>query len=195
MHFLMMLGYLEPTWDEDQPVVRALTGRSGRDEIVIADFGCGLAQHSRTLAAHLVRQGARVRLVLADSPTLRKDFLLWLGAKTNIPTTFLDCTPETPAPKLPACDVLVATEFFEHVHDPLMYFERFNAALRVDGLLITHLADVAREYMHVCTDLGPLRNRIRSLGYEEIQSRRLYRKTAQHDPTSKSATDFQSDVA
>ena len=93
--------------------------------------------------------------------------------------TFLDCSIEVPIPSLPSFDVLIATEFFEHVHDPLSYFDRFNDKLAPGGLMLTQLDDHHDEFMHVCPDLRDLRERVRQHGYAEIDRRRLYRKPAQ----------------
>jgi hypothetical protein len=178
MHFLMMLGYEEPTWTERDPVIKALRDRPRGGKVAILDFGCGLAQKSRTLAKYLQAQGTEVQLYLADIPTVRKDFLVWLTARTGIPMTFLDCSLEVPIPTLPEIDVLFATEFFEHVHDPLAYFDRFDEQLSPSGLMITNLDDHHQEFMHVTPDLGPLRERVRARGYQSLQGRELFRKSA-----------------
>jgi len=173
MHFLRMLSYPESRWDDNDLVVQELSRHS---KITILDFGCGLARLSRTLAIVLLQKGLQVHLVLADIPTLRKEFLLWLGIHTGITTTFLDCTVDNPIPELPICDVCFAIEFFEHVHNPLLYVDRIHAALNTNGLLITNIMDHKKEFMHVSPNLKRLRNRVQSLGYEEIRPYKLYRK-------------------
>lgn len=173
MHFLRMLSYPEPVWDERDPVVQGLRSRG---QVTVLDFGCGLAQRSRGLAQMLRGQGGEVDLVLADIPTVRKPFLLWLGGKLGIPTTFLDCTPAVPIPPLGACDICIATEVFEHLHHPLRYLDAMHAAIRPGGLLLTNVADHRPEYMHVSPSLAPLRQRLGALGYVEILPNRLYRK-------------------
>ena len=175
IHFLRFLSYPEAQWTDNDPIVQNLSRRS---PITILDFGCGLAQQTRGLAQHLSQSGRQVVLFLADIPTIRKEFLTWLGTRTNIPTTFLECTPEVPIPRLPVCDVCFATEFFEHVHNPLRYFERIHEALDNEGLLVTNLSDHEREFFHVSPNLEPLRSRARTLGYEELRPNTLYRKKA-----------------
>ena len=173
MHCLRMLSYGEPTWRDEDVLVRKL---SGRGRVDILDFGCGLAQRSRSLAVHLQGKGVPVRLFLADIPTIRKDFLLWLGEKAGTPTTFLPCTRETPIPELPACDLCLANDFFEHVHDPLLYFNRFHAALNPGGLMEADVADHEDIFMHVSPKLGMLRDRLRDLGYRVLVPDSIYGK-------------------
>ncbi len=173
MHFLRMLSYSEPKWNDNDLIVRNLSRRS---KITILDFGCGLAQRSRTLAEHLVRKGKEVHLVLADIPTIRKKFLLWLGEKTGIATTFLDCTADAPIPELPTCDICFAIEFFEHIHNPVHYLDRIHRALSFDGLLITNVSDHKKEFMHVSPVLDSVRNQIRVLGYKELLPNEIYCK-------------------
>lgn len=177
MHFLRMLAYPDPTIAGDHPVVRALDARERgrRDAVAILDFGCGLAQFSRALARHLAGNGVAVRLALADIPTIRKDFLLWVGRRDGIPTTFLDCTAERPVPALPDCDLCVATEVFEHFHRPLDYLDAFENALRPGGLLLTNVDDHAAEPFHVSPDLSAVRGRLVA-GFHAAVANRLYVK-------------------
>jgi len=171
--FLRMLSYREPHWPADHPLIVALTPRQ---EATILDFGCGLAQVSRTLAQTLRARGKTIRLVLADIPTIRKEFLLWTGKRTGIPTTFLDCTAEQPTPDLPPHDICVATEFFEHVHEPVAYFAKLDAALRPGGYLVTNVADHKAGPGHVSPNLGPLREAMARRGYGALIAQRLFRK-------------------
>jgi hypothetical protein len=173
MHFLVMLTYPEPKWAATDLIVRELSKRS---EVSLLDFGCGLAQQSRTLAVYLRDQGIKVRLTLADIPTLRQEFLIWWGKHVAIPTTFLPCTRDTPIPELPECDLCQTTEFFEHVHDPVMYFDRFDAKLSHGGLLVTGVMDHHAAFMHVSPELGALRARIAERGYQTLVANRVLRK-------------------
>ena len=74
MHFLRMLSYPDPKiHDSDLPSLL-----NKRREVSILDFGCGLAHFSRALARWLRNRGTEVTLTLADIPTTRKEFLVWL---------------------------------------------------------------------------------------------------------------------
>jgi len=173
VHFLTMLTYPEPQWNDDDVIVKEFLKVA---TISILDFGCGLAQHSRTLAAYLQDKGLEVHLVLADIATLRKDFLVWWGKRSGIPLTFLDCTTERPIPELPQINLCFALEFFEHVYDPVAYFTRINEALTPGGVLVTNFSDHHKEFMHVSPQLAPLREAVQRSRYEEIFANFIYRK-------------------
>lgn len=173
VHFLTMLTYPEPRWFDDDAIVKRLDGRK---EVSILDFGCGLAQQSRTLAEYLRDKGINVRIALADIATVRKDFLLWWGRRTGIPTTFLECTALRPIPDLPPIDVCFALEFFEHVYDPVAYFTRINEAMNGGGLLVTNMGDHHEDFMHVSPKLGALRDAVAANHYQEIFAQFIYRR-------------------
>ena len=173
VHFLTMLTYPEPQWFDEDVIVKQFRNKSA---ISILDFGCGLAQHSRTLAEYLRGKGLEVHIALADIPTVRKDFLVWWGKRCAIPLTFLDCTAERPIPDLPHIDLCFALEFFEHVYDPVGYFTHIDAALTPGGVLVTNFSDHHKEFMHVSPKLAPLREAVQARGYEEIFANFIYRK-------------------
>jgi SAM-dependent methyltransferase len=173
MHFLRFISYPEPQWDENNIIIKHLSKYSNVD---IIDYGCGLAQTSRSLALYLKQRGIAVSLFLVDFTTIRKDFLLWLGEQSEIKTTFLDVTVNTPIPDLPKCDICIATEFFEHVYEPLKYFQHIHNALKNNGLLITNISDHKKEFMHVTPNLIEVRNEIQSLPYDVITAGQVYKK-------------------
>ena len=87
LHFLRMLSYQEPEMGKSHPFVQAL---SDYPEVTILDYGCGLAQKSFSLAISLKASGKKVNLALADIPTIRKSFLLWMGKKKDIPVQYVE---------------------------------------------------------------------------------------------------------
>jgi len=173
VHFLIMLTYPEPEWSNDDAIVKRLRDRK---EISILDFGCGLAQQSRTLAEYLRAKGLQVRVAFADIPTVRKEFLIWWGRKTGIPTTFLECNVERPIPELPPIELCFALEFFEHVYEPVSYFTRIDQAMADRGILITNMGDHHKDFMHVSPKLGSLRQAVHAGGYQEILTNFIYQK-------------------
>src|SRR5690606_19114274 len=104
------------------------------------------------------------------------EFLLRLGEQAGIETTFLESSAQTPLPQLPACDICFATEFLEHVYDPVRYFDHMHNALRPNGLLITNVRDQNAEFMHVSPSLQEVREKIRRLKYLEIEANAIYAK-------------------
>ncbi len=170
---LRQMIFPEPALDADHPAVAAVADRA---EVAILDFGCGLAQRSRFLARFLRGRGVAARVYLADIPSVESEFLEWVGANTDEDLVFLPCSRGTPIPELPACDVIVATEFFEHVDDPLTYFGRFDEKLRSGGILWTDVADHEEGFLHLTPRLGPLREEMARRGYRAIEPHVLYRK-------------------
>lgn len=174
MHFLRMLAYPEPQFAVNNPLIAAL---KGRNPVRITDFGCGLAQVSRAVAARLAEDEIPVDLTLCDIPTLRKDFLIWMGAHGGIPTRFLDCTPDRPIPPLPPSDLFVITEVFEHLHDPIPYFDAIEASLSPGAILLTDVSDHEDEFFHVSPDLSVIRDRLNGGGFTTVRPNKVYVKS------------------
>jgi SAM-dependent methyltransferase len=152
-------------------------GTAAWTELRILDFGCGLAQNSRALAKLCRARGQQVqRLVLADIPTLRREFLIWVGHQTKLPVEILDCTSACPLPPLPHSNVVVATEVFEHLYEPLRYLIAFHEALEPGGYLYTQVADHRPEFMHVSPNLAAVRQKLAQLNYQELYPHQLYQK-------------------
>jgi SAM-dependent methyltransferase len=172
-------GLLTRQWFDDDFIVKHFRGRA---YLGILDFGCGLAQQSRTLAEYMTAKGVEVRLTLADIPTSRKDFLLWWGTRTGISLTFLDCTADAPIPALPPTDLCFALEFFEHVHDPLAYFYEIDRALSGGGLLVTNISDHHEDFMDVSPKLATLRDAVRAQRYHDVSTNLIFSKPRQRQP-------------
>lgn len=174
LHMLRFLSYPDRNiYTEKTDFIEML---KGREEIVILDFGCGLAHESRGIAHAFLSLNKSCRLLLADIPTIRKEFVLWLCRQEGIEASFYDCRAETPIPAFPRYDLLVATEVFEHVYDPVKYFETLNANLNPGGLIFTNVSNHHREFMHVSPNLEMLRTHIKTSGFREIRDHALYQK-------------------
>ena len=171
LHFLRMVSYNEARVRDDDRVFQVLNKLEAPR---ILDFGCGLAATSRNMGEKLKAAGRKPSLILADILTARRDFLVWWGDRKNIPVTILECSAETPIPELPECDCCIALEVFEHLHDPIPYFERLHESLAPGGILVTNVSDHVEEFMHVSPRLGALRERIRKAGYEELEANRIF---------------------
>jgi hypothetical protein len=125
---------------------------------------------------HLKKLGRSPELFLADIPTFRMDFLKWFCERQGLPVTFASCTADHPIPGLPPCNLLIASEVFEHLHEPLRYLEAFDSAIRPGGFLFANLDDHDPEYFHMSLDLSPVRQRLEERGYRELHPRSLYQK-------------------
>lgn len=173
LFMLRQISQPVPVWADDHRVVRGLAGVAAP---VIVDYGCGTAQASISLALALRERGAAPRLVLADIPTVRLEFVAWLAGRLGLPCQTLACTRESPLPDFPKAHVIVAIEVFEHLHDPLPALERLDAALRPGGFILTNVDDHEDEFMHVSPNLDRLRDRLAAGGYEELDRYLLFRK-------------------
>ena len=174
LHMLRFLSYADKNiYTSDTDFVGIL---KKRDEITILDFGCGLAHESRGMAHAFLGLNKPCRLLLADIPTIRKEFVLWLCQQNGIDATFFDCCAERPIPAFPKYDLLVATEVFEHVYDPVKYFDALNGNLNEGGLIFTNVSDHHREFMHVSPNLEKLRTHILAAGFREIRDHALFQK-------------------
>lgn len=173
LHFLRFLSYAETDVLDDEKVAPL----AARETACIVDYGCGVAQSSIRLAERLRELGVQVELALADVPTVMKDFVVWRARKRGLRTRFIDCDASDPYPALPPCDVCIATEVFEHIHEPLRAFERVDTALVPGGLLVANISDHEPEFFHVAPELEALRDKARARGYREI-SPNVYCKRA-----------------
>ncbi|MBU5614577.1 Wzt carbohydrate-binding domain-containing protein [Geomonas azotofigens] len=173
LHLLRMIAYSKPVWAEDDVVVRELLKLPS---VSIIDYGCGMAQSSMALAEQLQARGKKVRLTLVDIPSIVTEFLTWTTSKLGLDASFAGCTSETPLPEFPGCNLVIATEVFEHIHEPVEAFRALDAALAPGGFVVTDVSDHAEEFMHVTPNLAPLREEIEKLGYQELEANRIFKK-------------------
>lgn len=173
LHFLRMLSYDIPQWPAHLPELAPMFDNSTPS---IVDFGCGLAHTSISLALFLRGKGRSPELFLADIPVPQLEFLRWFCRRLKLSAVIAECTGSKPLPQLPACDLLVATELFEHLHEPLRYLAAFCEAVKPGGFLFTNVADHASEFLHVTPDLASLREYLRQLGWRELRSSRVFQK-------------------
>ena len=173
LHFLRMLSYRVPVWPGHLPELQPLFDAPAP---VICDFGCGLAQSSISLARFLKDRGQSPHLFLADIPVPQLEFLRWFCRDLNLNASFAECTPAGPLPDLPPCEALIATELFEHLHDPMPYLKAFAAALKPGGFLVTNISDHDVEFLHVTPKLAPLRDYLSDHSWRELRPNRILQK-------------------
>jgi len=173
IHFLRMLSYSEPSSLHVTDLANLVTCT---DSCTIVDFGCGLAQLSRALARKLSKQGIKVKLVLADIPTPRLKFLRFAAHDEKYSTSIIECTADGHVPALPQSNVIVATEFLEHVYNPMDYILRFHRALKHKGLLVTNLRPHQKEFMHVSPNLAKVSAALKNWNYTPLIRHEIFRK-------------------
>ena len=173
MHFLRMLSYGDSYLHPEHEVISAL---SQKKTVRILDFGCGLAKNAIKAAEILSSMNVSVELFLCDISTLRKDFLISFCKEKHIKMEFLDCTQENPFPIAESLDLIIATEVFEHIHDPLSLLKKFHCAMNIDSYLLTNIADHKEEFMHVSPNLESLRKKLFDLSYFESKKYYRYKK-------------------
>ncbi|MCI0746965.1 MAG: class I SAM-dependent methyltransferase [Verrucomicrobia subdivision 3 bacterium] len=173
VHFLRMLDYPVPRWPEHLPEIAPLFNASSP---AIVDFGCGLAQTSISLARFLRDRGNSPHLFLADIPVPQLEFLRWFSRRLKLPATIAECPPSGPMVQLSPCDLLLATELFEHLYDPLRYLTVFCDAIKPGGFLLTNIADHTAEFLHVTPTLAPLRQYLRQRDWRELRPNRVFQK-------------------
>ncbi|MGZ4693946.1 MAG: class I SAM-dependent methyltransferase [Acidimicrobiales bacterium] len=161
VHLLRMTAYPVPGWT-DEVLVRL----SGRERVRIVDYGCGLAHGSLAVAEALKDRGVDVHLTVVDLDTIKLEFLSWMLDRTDVPHV-VETAGSEPVEVGP-WDLLVATEFFEHVHDPVRYFEHLDSSADDGAVMVAGIHDHKAEFMHVSPDLHELRaavtKRYRSTG-------------------------------
>ncbi len=164
--FLRMLGYGIPVPDEIGPIVQRL---SGRENVRIVDYGCGLAHRTIAVSRALILADQDVKLVLVD---IRRphhfEFLEFLCEKYGIDLDFIEVDSNRLYPDVPAHDYCDAVSVLEHVRHPLRVIENIHRTLRPGGLLLASVEDEIEEMMHVSPDLAPVRAQLRDLGYLRV---------------------------
>jgi SAM-dependent methyltransferase len=179
MHLRRMISYGGPTWQGAHPIMNYF---QRGDYVRIIDFGCGLAQQSISLLEALRQAGADGELILCDIPTVRFELLQYIAKEFGIRASFLECSQERPIPDLPACEVIIATEIFEHLHDPAPYLNAMHTALCDDGFLVAELSNHNEEFMHVTPNLAFLHEELMYWGYDECRPQALYQKHPKFHP-------------
>lgn len=175
MFLLRQISLPVPVWHDDHPMMNALKDVAAP---VIIDFGCGMAQASVSIALALRQKGAVPKLVLADLPSMRLEFLSWLCRRLGLVHQSLPCTRARPLPDFPPAHVAIGTDVFGHLHDPMPALECLDAALLPGGFLLTNFDEGESEVLRVRSDLSRLYHRLASLGYIALDRHMLFRKPA-----------------
>jgi len=133
------------------------------------DFGAGVGSGGILFAQH------GLTVALADISTTMLDFCEWrFGYKRSLPVQIIDLK-FTELPRQ-AFDLVTAMDVFEHLVDPAETVERVWESLRPGGFLVGRFDDDEDEdhpgsgdsLEHIAQDFGPMFDRMKSLGFEEV---------------------------
>ena len=100
-------------------------------EFRVLDYGCGVSDIGLFFASF----GAKVTICDLDNKSF--DFTLWRFKKRGFNPETIKVTDTEVYPELPESkfDLIIATELFEHVRDPLKLLKNFTKALKSSGYL------------------------------------------------------------
>ena len=171
--FFRMLGYPAFTSERDLKLyVKFLHyliecyNESG--DIVIIDYGAGLAQITVALAKALKENNINSKLVIFDIDRfMHKEFLNFVGDKYKLNLEFIDINKKNPYPKLPKFDFMMVKDVFEHVHKPEKIVDNINSSIKEHGVLCATTEDERDEMMHVTPNLKLVRDKLEKYGFEQ----------------------------
>ena len=138
----------------------------------VVDYGCGLGYISFEIGKLV--PNCEVHLVDIDCLTL--EFAEFRFRKHAINVHVIPVSEDQMYPKLPPCNVCIATEVMEHVMQPLRVYKNIYEALQTGGILYGDFSNHHKEIFHVTPQLDDLRQSIAkdfrkldSMSYEKIR--------------------------
>lgn len=131
-----------------------------KEEIVLVDYGCGLAYWTIHMAEILVSKNIPCKLVLID--IYRESFINFIDflcKKRNIPYEYLEVTHEKLVPDIPKCDYAHVMAVLEHTSEPVKIIQTIVDNIRDNGIIYgTFYDDPFDDYQHISYDLSDARN-------------------------------------
>jgi len=97
----------------------------------ILDYGCGVSDIG------LLFSSLGSDVTIADLDDKKMDFTIWRFKTRNLEPTIIKINDPSDYPTLPESeyDLIIATELFEHVRNPLKLLKNFTSALKQGGYL------------------------------------------------------------
>lgn len=139
----------------------------------VTDFGCGIGHNSIFLCLELIARGDCPKLTLIDFNGKRLDFALWVANRLGIEAVSIGA----PVDSLPESDVVVAIDVMEHLHDPITALRMFVNSLQKGGTVWGTFGNYRTDgVLHVTHNLTPLINELVNAGFEEVESKSIYRR-------------------
>jgi len=130
------------------------------DEIVIVDYGCGLAYWTIEMCDKLIKNNIPVKLILID--IYRKSFVEFLDyrcKKRKINYEFRKVTHNKLIPEIPECDYVHIMAVLEHTSEPVKVIESIIDSIRTGGIIFgTFYDDPFANFQHISADLSGARS-------------------------------------
>lgn len=123
------------------------------DDSVLIDYGCGFGY----ISFELGRRFKNLKVYLVDIDCLVSDFVRFRFKKHEINFDFIPVAENNLYPKLPPCDICIAQEVLEHLHDPLIAFENIKESVKKGGILYGNFYDHEEFMFHVSPNLKNVR--------------------------------------
>ncbi len=138
-------------------------------EVVIVDYGCGLANMTMALCKLLKKMDIHPKLVCIDiDKFIHKEFLEFITSKYNIDYEYIDVNEDNNFPAIPKFDFIQVKDVFEHVYEPEKIVDNINDSIKEGGIISATTDDEGPEMMHVSRDLGHVRAKLDDYGFKVL---------------------------
>jgi 2-polyprenyl-3-methyl-5-hydroxy-6-metoxy-1,4-benzoquinol methylase len=173
--FLRMLSY--PTYSSLRDlelysqIVEYLIEIYNKDneEIVVVDYGAGLAQITITLSKLLKKNNIDCKLVFVDIERyIYREFLEFIENEYKLNFEFIDINDKNPYPEIPKFNFIQIKDVFEHVYCPENIVDNIECSIKENGMISATTDDEGPEMMHVSRDLKEVRDKIEKCGFKVL---------------------------
>jgi len=108
------------------------------NKLKVLDYGCGISDYGLFLAS----LGAKVTVVDLDNQLLY--FAIWRYKKRNLPVKVIKVRNHShyPVLKKSGFDLIIVSEVFEHVRDPMKLLQNIAKAIKPKGLLFDTMGTI-----------------------------------------------------
>ncbi len=139
------------------------------EEVVLVDYGCGLAHITITLCKLLKKMNVHPKLVCMDiDRIIHKEFLEFITSKHNIDYEYIDINEDNNFPTIPKFDFIQVKDVFEHIYEPHRVVDNINDSIKEGGIISATTDDEGPEMMHVSRDLGHVRAKLDDYGFKVL---------------------------
>ena len=142
-------------------VMRGNVNKNNNDtnEIVVVDYGCGLAYWTIAICEELINNNVPVKLILIDiNRNSFVEFLDYLCKQRKINYEFRPVTHEKLIPEIPECDYVHIMAVLEHTSEPTKIIKSIVESIRNGGIIFgTFYDDPFDDFQHISMDLSEVR--------------------------------------